>query len=516
MAKQQQRLRIEYEPLDKLVKWPRNPKKHAAAKIENAFGRFGFVNPPIVDETTGRIVAGHGRIDTAQRMKLLGLAPPDRVVVKGKDWLLPVVRGVGFKNEKEAEAYLIADNQLTLSEGFDEDVLSKMIHNMSDDLAKITGLDNDLLERFRLPINDLSGGNGASSEGEEPKEGEGKGERDLFTVFSHQRVLEQAFSWYRENGFPYPDMPIHEQMQDINRLAESSQETALNSIVANRVADCYQPERFSCRASGGKQPLIPAFNNDKILKKAIKLELDFGNYIRRDHPSLLNVTSNTQVPSNFRPGIAMHFYRRYAKPDGIVLDPCCGWGGRLVGWIASRLGGKYVGVDPNKTAVEGNRSLAKNLALDDSVQLIQQPFEDINIKTLGLVNRVNFVFTSPPYFNKELYSEDSGQSFKRYPKFKDWTEKFLKTLLERSFACLKKGSVCAVNIADIKEKNTVYPLEILVVQYAEAIGFKHADTVMLKISTNRFGKGLEIGSMVDDSPENDGRKQVEPVFIFEK
>ena len=52
--------RIEYVPLDQLKKAPRNPKAHSD-DIKTSIGRFGYVEPIVVDERTGCIVAGHGR-----------------------------------------------------------------------------------------------------------------------------------------------------------------------------------------------------------------------------------------------------------------------------------------------------------------------------------------------------------------------------------------------------------------------------------------------------------------------
>ena len=36
---------------------------------------------------------------------------------------------------------------------------------------------------------------------------------------------------------------------------------------------------------------------------------------------------------------------------------------------------------------------------------------------------VDLIFTSPPYFNTEKYSEDDTQSWVRYKKIDDWNEK---------------------------------------------------------------------------------------------
>ena len=56
-------LRIEYMPLREVRGWDRNPKGHDTAELEESFKRFGFVTPLILDEGTGQLVAGHGRLE---------------------------------------------------------------------------------------------------------------------------------------------------------------------------------------------------------------------------------------------------------------------------------------------------------------------------------------------------------------------------------------------------------------------------------------------------------------------
>ena len=65
-------LGIEYLPLSHLQVAPRNPKRHALDQLGASIGRFGYVEPIIVDERTGRLVAGHGRRDSLLRMPELG------------------------------------------------------------------------------------------------------------------------------------------------------------------------------------------------------------------------------------------------------------------------------------------------------------------------------------------------------------------------------------------------------------------------------------------------------------
>jgi ParB-like chromosome segregation protein Spo0J len=126
----QSEVKIEYVPLSQLERWPRNPKQHDLAQIDKSIERFGFIQPIAVDERTGRIVAGHGRLEALQAMQLAGKAPPARVLEKDGEWLVPVLRGVEFKDDREAEAFLVADNRLVEIGGWDEQALAKILADL--------------------------------------------------------------------------------------------------------------------------------------------------------------------------------------------------------------------------------------------------------------------------------------------------------------------------------------------------------------------------------------------------
>ena len=132
-------MRIESLPLEEVARWPRNPKLHAEADLDASIDRFGFTSPILMDEGTGKLVAGHGRLDALLRRKAAGQPPPARVSVdEDGRWLIPVIRGVSFADEAEAEAYLIADNRLSEIGGWDERMLGEMIKGAGDALAKAT------------------------------------------------------------------------------------------------------------------------------------------------------------------------------------------------------------------------------------------------------------------------------------------------------------------------------------------------------------------------------------------
>jgi hypothetical protein len=65
------------------------------------------------------------------------------------DWLVPVVRGVAFNSDAEIEAYLVADNRLTILGGWNEPELAGLLQDLAAQdtaLLEATGYDADDLQ----------------------------------------------------------------------------------------------------------------------------------------------------------------------------------------------------------------------------------------------------------------------------------------------------------------------------------------------------------------------------------
>ena len=125
-------IRVEYLDFEEVEKWPRNPKDHDLHEIRKSFTRFGFIKPVLIDEGTGKLVAGHGRLDTLRLLKDHQAPAPRGVRIEEDRWLVPVLRGVKFTDPAEAEAYLLADNRIGQLGGWKKDVLDIMIEEMAD------------------------------------------------------------------------------------------------------------------------------------------------------------------------------------------------------------------------------------------------------------------------------------------------------------------------------------------------------------------------------------------------
>lgn len=144
--------RTEYMPLDTIRAAVRNPKNHDTAGIAASVDRFGLAETPLIDERTGRLVAGHGRINDLTARQTEGQDPPDGVRIDDDGrWLIPVQCGWASRSDAEAEAYLVASNRLGEKGGWDTPGLHELLRNLADadaDLLAVTGYDMQDLDDY--------------------------------------------------------------------------------------------------------------------------------------------------------------------------------------------------------------------------------------------------------------------------------------------------------------------------------------------------------------------------------
>lgn len=141
----------EYMPVSNTESARNNPKGHDTTRIRGSIERFGFVDQAILDERTGRLVGGHGRLEQLREMRDAGENPPDGIVVDDSgEWLWPVTRGWSSRSDAEADALLVALNRLTELGGWDDlgglaDILSAA-HEADAALLDIAGYSTSELD----------------------------------------------------------------------------------------------------------------------------------------------------------------------------------------------------------------------------------------------------------------------------------------------------------------------------------------------------------------------------------
>jgi DNA modification methylase len=122
-------LSIEHRPTASLRANARNARTHSRKQIKaiaESIRQFGFTNPLLVDDQAV-VLAGHGRLEAAKLLKL------EQV---------PTIR-IGDLNEAQKRAYVLADNKLAERAGWDRELLSVELGELSTLLPEL-GLTVDL------------------------------------------------------------------------------------------------------------------------------------------------------------------------------------------------------------------------------------------------------------------------------------------------------------------------------------------------------------------------------------
>lgn len=168
--------------------------------------------------------------------------------------------------------------------------------------------------------------------------------------------------------------------------------------------------------------------------------------------------------NEFPPYVARQIYTRYknGKQSLKVLDPCCGWGGRMIG-CASIPNTTYIGCEPCTQTYEGLLKLGewlKTLQPSFSYVIYKVQFEEF-ISEGGF----DIALTSPPYYNTEHYSEEETNSMNRYKTYDMWVDGFYKPLISKTVDLLTDEGVFVLNIGDRK-----YPLSDDMIRICKDLG----------------------------------------------
>ena len=116
----EENIKIDYLNINKIKPYKRNAKKHPQEQIEqiiNSIKAFGMNDPIGVWGADNVIVEGHGRYLALREM--------------GESGEVPVIHLDNLTDEQR-KAYALAHNQLTMNTGFDDDILSLEMDDLSD------------------------------------------------------------------------------------------------------------------------------------------------------------------------------------------------------------------------------------------------------------------------------------------------------------------------------------------------------------------------------------------------
>jgi hypothetical protein len=179
------RLEIQYVPIDSVKPWGKNPKRHNMDAIKNSIRDFKMTKPILVQKGSRMVIAGHGRL---QALKELGYTEVPVIELEMSD--------------KRAKAYALVDNETTMSEGWDYELLDDVLNEIELELPELSMDDYGFASSLDITddgttslMETLEGGfsNGVKNESEE-----------FAVTFTFHKKDQAAIEGYlKENGKPY-------------------------------------------------------------------------------------------------------------------------------------------------------------------------------------------------------------------------------------------------------------------------------------------------------------------------
>ena len=331
------------------------------------------------------------------------------------------------------------------------------------------------------------------------------------------------------------------------------------------------PEMVSVQLTKGKGSHYSIFDQVRIKelwqKKFYRIVVDnklkiYDDYFMADKALSglgggLRVVSGAQPVTNIRCPVAKFVWQWSIKElykdidDFICWDPSMGWAGRLVGFLAastsSYLKGKrsmYIGTDPNAQIFDRYKKIeafwkqhinpacpAEIIPLCIGSEEFHHSEEFKKYQGTGAV-----AYTSPPYFAKERYSDDPGQSYMKFAGYEDWKEGFLKQTIQNAYDFLMPNGLFFWNIADVYIGSKKMPLEEDSRIMAKEIGFEFQEILYQLMKTfpgrdltsdmveKQIKRGANFVKIKNPQAQLSGKQKYEhliwqkyePIYVFRK
>jgi hypothetical protein len=252
------------------------------------------------------------------------------------------------------------------------------------------------------------------------------------------------------------------------------------------------------------------------------------------------------VPINFPPLTAKHLYERFTNHlvnenrEIVIYDPSAGWAGRILGAMSVKDDRKihYVGTDPNPDNVhEDGKTKYEHVAdfFNTNTQRSNPFFSHANTYDIfregseeiskhprfqKYKGKVDLVFTSPPYFNRELYSKDANQSAVKFgSSYESWRDGFLKPTLKTAVEWLRPGGYLLWNISDVLVESGYLPLEADSINTLVELGMVQENTLKMTLVAMPGAQRVDENGIpkCKNFCKIRGRYvKYEPIFVFRK
>lgn len=409
-------------------------------KLKNSIETFGYVDPIIVNKYNMNIVGGNQRY---QALKKLGYETIDVVFIDEP-------------NLDKEKALNISLNKI--SGDWDTEKLNTLLEEikLSEVDVTLTGFDDTEIKEF----DDLIEFNGYDENSAEETINESNSfeKNDDIFYFPKEEIMDDIVKYWKRydnlDEFVKNIIDIPSAKHQFNRLCQGYNKEGYN------ISLLFNPHRLLIPTWKEKGIFYGFQDDEKYKKQFARYLVNINNKVQpyclyHRHMGLGH--KGYMYVQEFPPYIARDIYKRYCSDGDKILNPCGGWGGRLIGLASCMWENiEYWETEPSTKTYNGLVKLKEFLNLNDNYKQFNVPFEKLKIPK----EYFDFVFTSPPYFDTERYSEEETQSYVGKESYEDWRDDFLYVMLDKIVYGMKINSSCLLNIG----KNR-FPMDIDIKDY---------------------------------------------------
>jgi hypothetical protein len=231
-------------------------------------------------------------------------------------------------------------------------------------------------------------------------------------------------------------------------------------------------QRMNARNKKSTMSPIELWNSKEELSKLISKMIDekeeISSYNIREYIYKLKYECNS-----FKLTLASSIYWLFDAKK--ILDISAGWGDRLLSAIA-HYADRYMGVDPNTDLIKGHTDIIKTLtqyrdtsSKKNKYEVIPNKFESPDV--ILEKDEFDLIFTSPPYFDLEIYTDKGEQSISNFPDFDSWLINFLFVSLKKAWTSLKVGGNMVIHIQDFERYSIIEPMILFVLGWCDGSNY---------------------------------------------
>lgn len=232
-------------------------------------------------------------------------------------------------------------------------------------------------------------------------------------------------------------------------------------------------ERIKASFINNKSPIEYFKENKKEIIKNLNLKsineiVNIDDWFKFDK----YMFDHVRFTNNFRISVILKILDVF-KPTK-WLDISSGWGDRLISAILSPTIKKYYSTDPNLNLHKHYNDIREKFNVSKKDYKIKKTgFEKLKIKDYDF----DFIFSSPPFFKTEKYSDYPDDSLVNFDSEKDWYENFLLFSIIKALKHLKVNCYFILNMKFHSNKDSYLSNQRLITDLNKIENLKNCGSI---------------------------------------